>query len=124
MSWLFHEPLKSHEDAIPSFNYIDLVNITGLSAAVRNGKTVGFFSHGKETSTEDSDAFIDRLNEAFPTSKPILIYFPLTDGENINAVCLRRRAHFNFPASSPVIQVCPSTPKTLDNPNVSRFLPL
>jgi hypothetical protein len=105
MTCLFHQSSESDQTACRRLNYITFSNITGLSAAIRNGKTVGLLSHKKSADNGEYKKFAARLADLFRGSESIFLYFPITEGEKINAVSLRRRHDFGFPFSSPVVQV-------------------
>ena len=106
MTFLLDEPSKMSETTQYRLDYVTFNNVVGISAAVRNGKTVGLFSHATRSDDEGYSTFRSRLTSYFSGSEPIFIHFPLATGEKINAVAVRRRKNFDIPFSSPVVQVC------------------
>jgi hypothetical protein len=85
--------------------YHDLMNIVGISAVIRNGKTVGLFPHLRGSEKRSFHSFAAKLDHLFPESLLLFMFFPIAYQEEIRVVGLRRIKDIRFPACCPVIQV-------------------
>jgi len=81
------------------------MNIIGISAVIRNGKTVGLFSHPRGPGKRSFHSFAAKLDHLFPESQLLFMFFPIAHQEEIRIVGLRRLKDIRFPACCPVIQV-------------------
>jgi hypothetical protein len=91
--------------AFKRWDYHDLVNITGISAAVRNSKTVGLFIHRWGSEKRSFKSFTAKLHHLFPNCNIMFMFFPIARQEEIRAVGLRRLKDLRFPGCCPAIQV-------------------
>ncbi|OAL28685.1 hypothetical protein AYO20_09409 [Fonsecaea nubica] len=94
----------SQLDPLARFEYHSLVNIRGISAVVRNSRTIDLFCHQK-TPGVDFALFARRFEDVFPGHRLLFLYFPVAKEENVQIVCLRRLTLFKSPLDMPVLQV-------------------
>lgn len=87
------------------YNLLNLVDCRGLSFAVRNGKTIGLFSHVGRLDEVGFNCFASRLKTVFPGSNLGFSYFHLQQYERIDAVGVRYLKDATFPFCSPVLEV-------------------
>lgn len=74
----------------------------GVSAVVRNRKTIAIFT---DPDTQSYKSFMANLEHIFKNDNLICIFFPLSNQERIDAVSFRRVRGQGLLASCPVVQV-------------------